>query len=839
MRDTAMMVLYIVISTFALVADCYTAHKCFKEKKQSAVFLGITCIVAGLTQIFYLSSVFCKGYFWFSFFSSLYFIAVSWTLVAVFVFFRLYMKNSFSWLDKVSFIAVLAYLLFDSLIMALNPYNEVAIDYIPNGHVLAPFSYHPQALYWLHIIFAYFLIIGVFVNLHRGGVQVPKEYRKPYSLSIISLFAVVVLNAVFLFFPNVMGSSNLDYSIWGYSLAAFTIYQHCFTYRTDGMKPYYHSWIVENINQGVALFDYMDNLTIANEKLNQLFPNINCESEQTIDSFTKQLGITLNSEKREYNYSFQFYVNNDGKSRTVRLDHRCLKGKHNELLGQLLVFTDEVGDIDLLTSFYNWSYFKNDLMNIPGSFEDDSVIAVFDINGLGLINTEYGRDNGDKAITIVSEHIRKLFPMESHFIRGHEASLIVVSYNMGFEDVERRIDLISKNLDNDDRLGFDIDIQSATSIKHKDQTILDAIKVAFKSLQNKKLLDINSPKSELVRSIVKALEEVDSDTEEHVKRTQAMGYELGKRLNLTDVQLSDLALLCLLHDIGKVGIPLNILNKPGKLTDEEWVVMKSHTKKGYQIARSAKELVDISEMILHHHEKWDGTGYPDGLSKDAIPLLSRIISVVDSYDAMVSNRPYRKGMSIDKAIAELKHCAGTQFDPKIVDEFVNMIPEIVPEETASKEETLVMASQVFRKVEVVNYDTSRVHGVDYCRYLLDDQNKIVDVNTAFESLTGYTKEDVIKLKLSQEDLIPEEDRAGYFMLVTEQLNKNNIAYFEHRIKCKSGLIKSVLCMGRVYYDSAALAQRSEVIVVDTQGTHAVQELIAQEKSKSQVSFTQI
>ena len=837
MHDTAMMVLYIVISSFALVGDGYTAYRSFKEKKTSAVFLGITCICAALTQIFYLSSVFAVEKFWFSFLSSFYFSSISWTLVSVFVFFRLYMKDLFNWKDKVSFIAVMACLLFDTIILALNPYNSVVMDYVPNGHILAPYTYQPQPLYWLHMSFVYALVVALFVNLHRGGVQVPKAYRKPYSLSIIALFTVVVINAVFLFFPNIMGASNLDYSIWGYSIAAFAIYRFCFTYKTDGMKSSYHEWIVENINQGVALFDYSDKLSIANDKLKQLFPDINSQSEQTLDSFTEQLGITLNSEKREYNYSFQFYVKNDGKSRTVRLDHRCLKGKHNELLGQLLVFTDEVGDIDLLTSFYNWSYFKNDLMHIPGSFEDDSVIAVLDIDGLGIINSEYGRDIGDKAITILSEHMRKVFPMESHFIRGHEASLIVVTYNMSLDEIEKKIDSVKSNLAADDRLGFSIEVQSATSIKQKDQSIYDAIKVAFKGLQNKKLLDINSPKSELVRSIVKALEEVDSDTEEHVKRTQAMGYELGKRLNLTDVQLSDLALLCLLHDIGKVGIPLNILNKPGKLTDEEWVVMKSHTEKGYQIARSAKELVDIADMILHHHEKWDGTGYPDGLYQETIPLLSRIISVVDSYDAMVSDRAYRKGMSVDKAVAELKRCSGTQFDPNIVSEFLAMLPEVVPEETVNKTETLVMASQVFRKAEPVHYDTSRVHSVNYCRYLLDDNNTIVDVNDAFTTLTGYTRDEAVS-KMKQEDLIPEEDRPGYLMLVTEQLSKNPIAYFEHRVKCKNGLVKNVLCLGKVYYDSAALAQRSEIIVVEASNIHAVQEMIDEERLKVQTKLSQ-
>lgn len=744
------------------------------------------------------------------------------------------MKHVFSKIEKITLVLIFTYLLFDTVILAFNPFNEVAIGYVSNGNLLAPFTYQPHLLYYMHLAFCYFIIVFVFVNLHRGGVKVPRAYRNPYAFSIMTLFFVVVLNALFLFCPSVMGSSNLDYSIWGYSIAAFTIYQYCFTYVTNGMKPFYNSWIVENINQGVALFDYEDKLVVSNDMVKRLFPTTNCKPGQSIDDFTSQLGLKLNKNKKEYNYSFQFSAKSSGKTNTIRLDHKTLHGIHNEFMGQMLVFTDEVGDIDLLTAFYNWRYFKNDLLTIEGSFDEAAVISILDINALSHINLEFGRDVGDSAITLLSEYMRREYPVESYYVRGNEAGLIAIIPNMDFDEVEKKTKKIKEEIAKDKQIGCTIDIQFAMAQKKEGEPVMEAISYAFKSLTNKKLLDAKSPKSELIRSIVKTLEEVDTETEAHVKRTQAMGFELGKRLNFSDVQLSDLALLCLLHDIGKVGIPLNILNKPGKLNDEEWVVMKSHTKKGYQIAKSAKELSSIADMILHHHEKWDGTGYPDGLAAEQIPLLSRVISVVDSYDAMVSDRAYRKGMSVDKAIAELKRCSGTQFDPHIVDEFIKMLPEIVPEEIAKKETTLVMGSQVFRNESNKKLDTSRVHVVDYCRYLLDDQNTIVEVNEAFEKLTGYSKKEVVDNKMTQNDLIPEDDIPGYWMLVTEELDKNPTAYFEHRIKCKNGTIKNVLCLGRVYFDSAALAPRSEVIVVDTELTNAVQKL-KDDRSKKDIS----
>ena len=159
-----------------------------------------------------------------------------------------------------------------------------------------------------------------------------------------------------------------------------------------------------------------------------------------------------------------------------------------------------------------------------------------------------------------------------------------------------------------------------------------------------------------------------------------MGAELGKRIELTDSQQSNLSLLCLLHDIGKIGIPLEILNKPGKLSEEEWRILQSHTEKGYEIANSNNELRGIADEIRHHHERWDGKGYPDGLSRESIPILSRVIAVVDAFDAMTNNRSYRHAMSVSDATAELKKCAGSQFDPHIVSEFLRMLKENPPEE---------------------------------------------------------------------------------------------------------------------------------------------------------------
>jgi HD-GYP domain-containing protein (c-di-GMP phosphodiesterase class II) len=141
---------------------------------------------------------------------------------------------------------------------------------------------------------------------------------------------------------------------------------------------------------------------------------------------------------------------------------------------------------------------------------------------------------------------------------------------------------------------------------------------------------------------------------------------MGEVMNLPQTTLQELELLGVLHDIGKIGVPDSILNKPGKLDEDEWVVMKRHSEIGSRITQSVPEFDRISDYILSHHERWDGKGYPRGLKGEEIPIQSRILSIVDAYDAMTSERPYHSPMTHEDALQELIKNAGKQFDPELI-----------------------------------------------------------------------------------------------------------------------------------------------------------------------------
>lgn len=192
-------------------------------------------------------------------------------------------------------------------------------------------------------------------------------------------------------------------------------------------------------------------------------------------------------------------------------------------------------------------------------------------------------------------------------------------------------------------------------------------------MNQRKLLEKNSSYSAILSSIKATMMEKSHETEAHAERIALMTGDIGRMLNLSQTELDHLELLATLHDIGKVGIPEHILKKPGKLDADEWAEMKKHPEIGYRIAMSSPNLAPIALYILHHHERWDGGGYPQNLQGTEIPLLSRILSVVDSYDAMTEDRIYRKAMTAEAAVEEIKNCAGTQFDPRIARMFVEYL----------------------------------------------------------------------------------------------------------------------------------------------------------------------
>ena len=188
-----------------------------------------------------------------------------------------------------------------------------------------------------------------------------------------------------------------------------------------------------------------------------------------------------------------------------------------------------------------------------------------------------------------------------------------------------------------------------------------------------KISQSGSEKSKVIDMLLTALSERDFVSQGHVERLAELCMLMSDALSLHDIQKRNLVLLSKVHDLGKIGIPDVILNKQGKLTTNEYEKMKQHVKIGYNIASRSKELVIIAPLILHHHEHWNGTGYPDSLKGGEIPLECRILGIIDAFDAMTNNRPYHKGISFHAALEEISRCAGEQFDPNLAKKFIEIV----------------------------------------------------------------------------------------------------------------------------------------------------------------------
>jgi len=212
--------------------------------------------------------------------------------------------------------------------------------------------------------------------------------------------------------------------------------------------------------------------------------------------------------------------------------------------------------------------------------------------------------------------------------------------------------------------------------------------IRLAKFNEKLVLELKELLFNTVSAISYALETKDSYTYGHSSRVTYYSIEIGAQLGFDEQYLSNLEFAGILHDIGKIGVPENILNKPGCLTDEEYLILCKHPIRGGQILSRLRNIEDIISFVVHHHEKYDGTGHPDHLTGDKIPMGARILAVADAYDAMTSDRPYRTRMSHEAAINELKLCSGTQFDPDMVNAFLQTYPGQTGQAPKFKEDCL-------------------------------------------------------------------------------------------------------------------------------------------------------
>lgn len=331
---------------------------------------------------------------------------------------------------------------------------------------------------------------------------------------------------------------------------------------------------------------------------------------------------------------------------------------------------------DPLTGLYNRIFLEEEIDRLEREEVLPLGVLLLDINGLKLINDALGHREGDQMLKDLAQILHKTCPQEALVGRWSGDEFMVLLPHTQEENLLKLAQQIIMHCKQESQQKTPLSVSSGWAVRTSpEQTMNQIINQAVERMHRRKLAENRSARSAIIASLEQSLRETTQETQKHASRITRLAHRIGQKLRLGEDQLTNLELLARLHDLGKIAIPPHILNKPGPLTPEEWEVVKRHPEVGYRIAQSSPDLLPIAEAILAHHERWDGTGYPQGLKGEEIPLIARILAVIDAYDVMTQGRPYKKPMTQKEAVQELKRCSGSQFDPRVVEVFVEILEE--------------------------------------------------------------------------------------------------------------------------------------------------------------------
>jgi diguanylate cyclase (GGDEF)-like protein len=330
---------------------------------------------------------------------------------------------------------------------------------------------------------------------------------------------------------------------------------------------------------------------------------------------------------------------------------------------------------DELTGLYNRRFFDEELKRYDNPRSYPITIVMADLNGLKLVNDAFGHLAGDEYLQLAGQ----LFSEESRSTDvvarwgGDEFAIIMPNSDQTaakalinrmqerIQDTSFEFGEISIAFGYDTKNSLDIDI--TTTFQHAEEMMYyDKNEI------------IGSVRSATINTILETLFQKSKEIKKHSERVSIIASEIAKKMNLPMTKINDIKTMGRLHDIGKIIIDSSILEKTTNLTEKEWNIIKQHPLTGSKMLAMTQEYTRLSPGVLHHHEQFDGNGYPNGIKGSEIPIESRIIAVADAYDAMISERPYKKTcLTKEEARIELLRCAGSQFDPKVISVFVNKV----------------------------------------------------------------------------------------------------------------------------------------------------------------------
>lgn len=321
---------------------------------------------------------------------------------------------------------------------------------------------------------------------------------------------------------------------------------------------------------------------------------------------------------------------------------------------------------DKLTGLFNRAYAEEMLQKLDSEDNLPLSFILGDVNGLKLVNDAFGHLHGDNLLKSAAKILTSSCGDDGVVARWGGDEFVLLLPRCDEAQALQLCGRISDACNAFPNFPVQISISLGLAVKRfAGQSIEEISKEAEDLMYRNKLLESRSNRSSFLYSLERTLWVRSHETQAHTQRLRQLVTDIAEALNLQGEEMNSLNLLAALHDIGKIAIPNSILDKPDKLDPDEWELIKKHPEIGYRIALSCPELAPIADAILSHHERWDGGGYPLGLKKRDIPLMSRILAIADAYDVMLAGRPYKAPLPEEEVLDEIIRCAGTQFDPNL------------------------------------------------------------------------------------------------------------------------------------------------------------------------------
>lgn len=450
----------------------------------------------------------------------------------------------------------------------------------------------------------------------------------------------------------------------------------------DGVVTTDNEGKITYLNQAAQEITGWNNETASARPFEEIF---DLRNETTGEAISNPVSAVLKTGKMVGLANHTVLLNRQGDFIPITDSAAPIKDQTGHVYGVVMVFHDVSHEKrqqrrimylsyhDSLTEIFNRRYMEEEMIRIDKASMLPITVIMGDVNGLKVTNDVFGHKTGDLLLREVAKTFQQTIQKNGVAARWGGDEFLVLLPKTDTAQAQKFIQKLDEEFRKNDRLPLQLSVSLGFDVKHSVYDNLhQVLQKAEEQMYHRKLLEGKSYRNRIINTLLATLHEKSMETEEHALRIETYCIALAEKMNLSPEEKNDLVLLSMLHDIGKVGISMEILKKNGPLNEDEWKEVKRHPEIGYRIAQNTPELVTVSEYILSHHERWDGTGYPRGLKGTEIPLLCRILAIADAYDAMTSNLAYRKALDSQEAMEEIKRCAGTQFDPEIAQLFLNL-----------------------------------------------------------------------------------------------------------------------------------------------------------------------